>query len=685
MGHDNDSLSSVPSTARSTMTDMSVDSFNIDNPKASFLFDPAIGELGPHQSVQSTVTCVAGKFPERIRGVIECKISDSNQICDLPSQFLSIRGEIQTPLTILYPMTFDLGSVYVNTPVSFSIFLNNVSSLEAKYKFDRPGGDSSSYRLVFEDDMKSGSLLGREVREIKVEFTALNSGVIDDICGCKIYGSTKPLGFQLKAVAKGITVDFIPLVEGEAPPPPVAGPTDPQFPGGSEMLPEVCPLKPVEFGDAVDLYERVNRRFVIRNLSAMPAHFTIRPRKYDVGDGFDALSVDGNTKKKRGALVANEDGENRFHSEAGKKYIGSLLKRREDKKFLTLGLGACYVVEPAHGVVDPWGVFVVNVLARNDMPGCFDDDLLVDVKDHRRLNVPVRMNVLGCPLVIERDSFGMSRLKRPGQDSDVVDSLLPLMLEMGSASVNAEPLVREFRVRNNGSLPATLKWKLRSVQGKVNGPIKVEVKLSKTGKPRIKTSLLFWDDVSKDSPFSVDPKVTVVPAYGRKNFKVKMFRTTSKGEELALLSGAITLGGSGEEYLSDGATELSNSHTSNTRPSSPSGETTLTNSTTSAKSFSISLHLRAKLVLPALKIDEHIVESSPDRVVRVPPDHGIKLSSHAPLLFARGSDPTAVCTRVVTLMNPLSTALTFSVSIDGPFSVKSISDRGSQRQEYQPP
>ena len=702
IGSDNDSLSSMPSTARSNMTDMTVDSFCIDNPKASYTFNPPAGMLGPHESVQSTVTCTGGKYPERIRGVVECHVSDSKYLCNLPVQYISVRGEVQSPLTIVYPTMIDIGNVYINTPVTFSVFVRNVSSLDAKYKFERPGGDSSVYRMVFPENMKSGSLAGREIRELKIEFTALNSGIVDDIYGCKIYGSTAPLGFQIKAIAKGINVDFKPLEEGEEPPLPIAKPTDAQFPGGPDLIPDMYPPTPVDFGSSVDLYERVSRRFVIRNLSAMAAQFTIRPRKYDVGDNFDFDLANSPSKMMKGTLVANEDGENRYHSEAGKKYIGTLLKRREDKKYLTLGLGCSYVVEPMNGVVDPWGVCVVSVLARNDMPGTFDDDLLIDVKDHRRLPLPMKMNVLGCPLVIERDSFGMSRMKNTekesAQEENVVDSLAPLMLEMGNASVNAEPLLREFRVRNNGAFPATLKWKLRSVQGKVNGPIKVELNLSalrSKSKNKAKVSLLFWDDVAKDSPFTVDPKVTVIPPYGRKNFKVKLLRTTAEGEELALLSGAISFGS--EESLLEGlndntlqsttdiAVPMKSSPPSSSagRRPSLSGDTVTSNvnvaSVSSSKSnskstFNISLHLRAKLVMPMLKIGNLMVTASPDRVVKVSPDQGVNLTSHAPLLFAVGSRPSEVCTQVVTLTNPLPTALLFNISIDGPFSIKSISD-----------
>jgi hypothetical protein len=696
-----DDTHSVAHSARSQFTEASMDSFGIDNPTAVLTFDPPQGELAPGQTCLAQVKCLAGKFPQRVRGIVECAVSDVTGVCQLPSQFISLRGEVQSPLTILTPTLVDLGHVYINTPVSFEIYVKNLTSLPSKFKFERPGGESSSYRLKFSE--KSGELEGQEKRKIKVTFTALVSGVTDDVIGCKIFGSPTPIGFQLKVITKGIQVEFIPVAEGEPLPLPLAKPTDAQFPGPGPV-PEPTPTKPLDFGQSVELYERQYRQFVIRNLSAMTASFDIRPRKYDVGEVFGDVDDDASLSSSlveppesgMGLLVPKEDGEFRYHSKAGKKYIGAMLKRRQDKHYLTLGLGASYSIEPKNGIVEPWGVVVIHVLSRNDMPGCFDDELVCDIKDHRKLYLPMKMTVQGCPLVIERDSYGMSSFTPPGEP---VEGSSGLLLQMGFSAVNSDPIVRDFRVRNNGSAPATIKWNLRSVSSKVNGPIKLELHLNEDG-TRAKTSLLYWEDVAKDSPFDVGPKSTTIPAYGRKNFKVKLLRTTAVGNELALLSGAISFDAS--DIVEETTTRRRGSMMSadsNARPGTgESGqgggllENASANSVGTSKSgggnasklsYNISLYLKGSLMQPEIRLDKHTLTTSKDGVTNIPAAKGINMKTDAPTLFEKGKRPSEVCRKVIALTNPIQAPLAFSVSVVGPYTIKLVTDEpaGSKQQQ----
>jgi hypothetical protein len=702
-----DDTHSVAHSSRSQMTENSSDSYAIDNNTALITFDPPMGTLADGASCQVKVKCVGGKFPQRIKGVIECAITDiTRHSTAIPAQYLSLRGEVQSPLTMLSPIHRDLGNVYVNTPARFTLTLTNLTSLPSKFKFDRPGGDSAAYRLKY--SQKNGELEGKETRVIEVEYTAIITGVTDDVIACKIFGLTTPLGYQLKAIAKGIQVEFLPLEANQPPPAPLASKSDPQYPGPGPV-PDPAPMKPLDFTSTVTLYERVVRRFALRNLSPMVVSYELKPRKYDVGellglDGDEETSITSSLIEPpisgQGLLVPREDGENRFHSQEGKKYIGAILKRRQDKHYLTLGLGASYSFEPRFGQINPWDVVVVTVLSRNDMSGCFDDDIICDIKDHRKLYFPMKMTVIGCPLIIERDSYGMSTYSTE-EDKKTDSPSSSLMLQMGSSTVNSEPIVRDFRVRNNGSSPATIKWKLRSVASKVNGPIKFELKVGRTSgggggsstKMGVKSNLLFWDDVAKDSPFEVDPKSTVIPPYSRKNFKIKFFRTSHCVNELALLTGGISFdgetngGGDGRSQTASRNNLFHEDSLSNGSRSPPGNTSAMNNSTsmetlgtlrhtTMKPTYNISLYLKADIMLPEIKVDKNILVTTNQKITHAT-NHPITLRTDAPQLYSRqgggggGSGRTnPICRKVIVLTNPIPALLAFSVSIEGPFTVK---------------
>ena len=158
-------------------------------------------------------------------------------------------------------------------------------------------------------------------------------------------------------------------------------------------------------------------------------------------------SVDG--FKRTDLLIApHEDGVSKFHSQAGKRYLGSRVKREEDLAYLKSGKGCSYVIEPAVGELPPWGVQVVTVRAYNDMPGVYDDDIVFEVLRRdadvgagvgvgesvvsgiagvggslalsaaeasdgvvERHVLPLQMTSTGCPFVIDRNTLGMSFLR----------------------------------------------------------------------------------------------------------------------------------------------------------------------------------------------------------------------------------------------------------------------------------
>jgi hypothetical protein len=567
----------------------------------------------------------------------------------LSTQSLSIRGEVQSPKTIIHPMHVNIGEVYVNAPIKFSVTIQNLTNLGSKFKLERPGGDSSAFRLTY--DEKSGQLGPLESKTITVTFTALISGSIDEIIGCKVFGTPAPIGFTFAGKVKGVQVDIVTLGENEIPPVPLGAPTETQY-SGSGSIPAPMPIQPLEFGNDVVLYDRKVRKFAIRNLSAIGFIFEIRPRRYDLGF-MNPTSENVSAKGTKYALEPHESGENVYNSEAGKKHIMALLKRQEDKAYLTLGLGASYQIEPKCGEVVPWGVTVITVTSRNDMPGCFDDDIICDIKEFRKLSIPVKMNVLGCPLVIERDSYGMS-----SNGSD-------LCLHMGNASVNSEPLTREFRVRNNGSSAAYLEWKVRNVTSKVNGPVKLELKLGTyKDKTRVSTKIQFWDDVAKETPYVVEPAIASIPAYSKRNFKVRLLRTSNIGMELASLGGTISFEEADDASQdADSASHLSESHSRTSFRSS--------NTKASSKSaYRLKLDVKAVLMEPQLKVNKTLISTSSSGDGVVYASESIKLKTNAPALFSKSSSDLDACSKIVALTNPAAAVLAISVSVEGPFTAK---------------
>merc|ERR1712046_292002 len=114
------------------------------------------------------------------------------------------------------------------------------------------------------------------------------------------------------------------------------------------------------------------------------------------------------------------------------------------------------------------------------------------------------MTVEGCPLIIEKDTVGMTTVMRKGRFSMFQ---VPL-LHVGDEFVGGKPLHRKFLVKNNGSSPLKISWSVKNADKVVNGFIKFNLYLlSRTDKNvdiymhrnkhkfLIRSSLIFVDDI----------------------------------------------------------------------------------------------------------------------------------------------------------------------------------------------
>jgi hypothetical protein len=660
-------------SARSAGSVASKDSYTIENQTATVFFEPNSGMAKPGETITVTMVCMGGKLAQRLRGFAECMVADQTGAVPLPTQLLPFRGEIQMPKAVIAPVNVHIGTVFENIPVPFEVVLQNLSNLPSKYKFERPGGPNPLYTVEFADGVQSGTLGPKELLRIPMKFTAVKEGIISDLMACKVFGVPVPIGFSITAVVKCLSLEFAPLPEGAAAPLPLGKPTDVQY-KGALTVPEPQPVVPLDSGAPVKLYERKQFRFVIRNLSAISAEFEISPKKYSVGDLSSAeVSSIGFAKtfeRTAAMLVPHEDGENKYHSVNGKNYIGAREKKLEDRAFLTLGQGASYGIEPRSGTISPWGVQVVTVYARNDMPGCYDDEIICDVKNFRRVSIPIKMSVEGCPLIVEKDTYVITNFTDPETNIEQ-----PMLL-LGNLCKDEEAPERQFRVRNNGSVPTKVKWAVRSITSKVNGPIKVELKLSQDRK--ISTKFIFWDDLAKETPFLVDPKTALIPAYGSQTFRVRLLRTSNVGSEKGLLTGSVILHAEEDPSDAHGGTAAVSAprlpgSTAAREVSTQSLKPALSSTSVAGSQYKLNVRLEGNIMTPSIRLDEHIIPVNYMQSV-APQQASIFMRTMVPMLFASGGKSFELCSKNVILANPLTANLVFTVSVEGPFLLKAANE-----------
>jgi len=293
------------------------------------------------------------------------------------------------------------------------------------------------------------------------------------------------------------------------------------------------------------------------------------------------------------------------------------------------------------------------------------------------------MEVSGCPVVIEKDTVGMTTTSH---SHHLRGNIIQQLLHMGYKSINSEPLIRQFRVRNNGSIPAKLKWKIRGVANKVHGPIKVELgfasspdgqsKSTRRGSAtnhwlKLKSKLLFWDDIAKATPYIIVPDSITIPPFSKETFTVTLSRTSNVGLEHASLSGRVVFEGGGvsnEEVdvaFADGSSiDSASTIKTQRRQNLVSGEHS------SHGGHTLMLLVEGCIQPPTIQLNGKELVANRLPVTEVKKDDGIRLSAQVTLLFAKENKRSDVCTKQITLTNPSPIDLVFGVSVDGSFNIR---------------
>jgi hypothetical protein len=100
-------------------------------------------------------------------------------------------------------------------------------------------------------------------------------------------------------------------------------------------------------------------------------------------------------------------------------------------------------------------------------------------------------------------------------------------------------------------------------------------------------------------------------------------------------------------------------------------------------SYNISLYLKANIMLPVIKVDKHLLSTTGQKVTYAL-NHPIALKTDAPHLYSRSnasssSSASPVCKKVIVFTNPIPALLAFSVSTEGPFTVRLSPDEAQGR------
>ncbi|XP_015773213.1 PREDICTED: deleted in lung and esophageal cancer protein 1-like [Acropora digitifera] len=189
------------------------------------------------------------------------------------------------------------------------------------------------------------------------------------------------------------------------------------------------------------------------------------------------------------------------------------------------GKGAAFVPSPASGELLPFGYQVIELTGYSDMWGEYRDSLHCKIEGLEPVSIPVKMDVVGCPLNLQ-----MMKEQAP-------------ILRFGTHVSGAPSVQRSLRINNTSPYDIRLDWASYNVQPQDTQLLDMLVffgqplPLFKDGEevvpvtrkddsfgneetPFIKVMLKEHDGVRADRPFDVTPRQQIIPAKSHSYAKV---------------------------------------------------------------------------------------------------------------------------------------------------------------------
>ncbi|XP_033743778.1 deleted in lung and esophageal cancer protein 1-like isoform X2 [Pecten maximus] len=396
-----------------------IDLENGDDP-SEFVFTPESGELSPLEQKTITIEFIPTAV-KTIKRVFTVKVVDGSE-CNIGAT-----AEVQEPQVCLSSCEVCMEDVYKGVPVLCQATIVNQTLIPTSFAWGQIQGGHAEDCMV-ELDPPYGELEPREEKTIEIRFMANREGEISDVrIPCEVAGMEQVLFLGLFCDAKGLSVTYKTSALGSL---------------SSEFFEDVC----LDFGEKTDLGATPKVFLHIQNESGITAPYSLQLEHFMAKPPTPPGNKDPNASKSQQRRLMLSRTPN-----LADPLSKTQIKAQQDlcKAMLSLGLGASFVPSPASGVLQPFGEQIIELGAYSDMWGLYTDNLICKVGDLEDVSIPVKMNVVGCPLC-----FQMTAAKADQKP----------IVRFGTHVSGVAPTSRSMRINNTSPCDIRLDWQLYNLE-----------------------------------------------------------------------------------------------------------------------------------------------------------------------------------------------------------------------------
>ena len=178
------------------------------------------------------------------------------------------------------------------------------------------------------------------------------------------------------------------------------------------------------------------------------------------------------------------------------------------------------VCKPNEGVLPPNTSLTISIAIYNEISGYFFDKLISEVKGLDPVNFPVNLFIRGSPLIIPVNQVGLD-----------IQSTPPL-LNLGGMQLNAEPIVKGFKLENIGTSDLEVNLKTYNVGEMDPQRDQFNIKILPPRPGSTDLVNVKWDPIepeeSLDGPFKVIPNRCIIKSKTVATFQVEYYLNEEK-------------------------------------------------------------------------------------------------------------------------------------------------------------
>jgi len=379
-----------------------------------FTISPQSGYLRSLESCKVEIIFYP-KETQSLETLLKLEVESGDDFC------VQILAQVQSPKACFVESLVQFEDTYLNTPNTSSATLLNLTSFATQFRFSCPVGEqASNCELVVKPS--SGILMPKDKMNIEVEILCDVFGDLNKLyIPCSIEGMEEPIVLSLSAFIKDLKVEF----------------STADCKNTRVSQPEKLKLqfdKPLEIGNTRSF------KLTVKNLTAIETTWSLC---------LDNFSVSAIKKVKR-LKKENKYEENRRICLKKTLNLSDPFSKTPEMQFaekvgklLKNGDGIAFEVSEANGVLKSFETKYISISVFCNMWGTYLDVLTFNIEGLKPTRIPVEVEVCGSPL----------RFKLAAEKS------LNPTLRFGTNFNHAPPVLRNVKIFNISSFDIRIDWR----------------------------------------------------------------------------------------------------------------------------------------------------------------------------------------------------------------------------------